>query len=229
MLGALLAALSFFLLDRLPVNFPYALFLPLLFLNGVAMGLFISPNRAAVMNSLPPWQRGVGSGMASTATFSAQVLSVGIFFSLMIVGLSSQLPSTLYHGLVAHGVAHGVASRLAHLPPAASLFATFLGYNPVQHLLGSHLASLPHAQVAILTGHTFFPRLITGPFAAALHTAFTFAAVVCLIAALVSLLRGGRYRWGEQESAGATLAAAGNAEQPVLAAGVRGALEGPSG
>jgi MFS family permease len=228
-MGALLAALSFFLLDRLPVNFPYALFLPLLALNGVAMGLFISPNRAAVMNSLPPWQRGVGSGMASTATFSAQVLSVGIFFSLMIVGLSSQLPSTLYHGLVAHGVAHGVASRLAHLPPASSLFATFLGYNPVQHLLGSHLASLPHAQVAILTGHTFFPRLITDPFASALHTAFTFAMAVCLVAAVVSLLRGGRYRWGEHEAADAAPATAADAGEPVLAASARSALEAPPG
>src|SRR5579871_2790469 len=103
-LGALLSALSFALLELLPVNFPYPVFLVLLLLNGVATGLFVSPNRAAVMNSLPPWRRGVGSGMASTAAFASQVLSIGVFFSLIIIGLASQLPATLYSGLVAHGV-----------------------------------------------------------------------------------------------------------------------------
>jgi len=166
------------------------------------------------MNSLPPWRRGVGSGMASTCTFSAQVLSIGIFFSLMIVGLSSQLPATLFHGLTAHGVSRQVASRIAHLPPVSSLFATFLGYNPVKQLLGRHLASLPAAQVRILTGHTFFPHLITKPFSSALSAAFLFALIVCALSAAASLLRGGRYRWGEHEPAAEV--AAGEA----LAAGV---------
>jgi MFS family permease len=228
-LGAVLAALSFFLLDRLPVNFPYALFFPLLALNGIAVGLFISPNRAAVMNSLPPWQRGVGSGMASTATFSAQVLSIGIFFSLMIVGLSAQLPSTLYSGLVAHGVPHGVAAHIAHLPPVSSLFATFLGYNPIRHLLGANVGLVSHAQLAILTGHGFFPHLITDPFASALNTAFMFAMAVCLFAAVVSLLRGGRYRWGEHESGSGAPAVAADAGKPLLAGAPRSALEGPPG
>jgi MFS family permease len=226
-LGAVLAALSFLLLDRLPVDFPYALFFPLLALNGIGVGLFISPNRAAIMNSLPPWQRGVGSGMATTATFSAQVLSIGIFFSLMIVGLSAQLPSTLYAGLVSHGVSHGVAAQISRLPPVSSLFATFLGYNPIRHLLGAHLASLPHAQATILTGHSFFPHLITDPFANALHIAFLFAMTVCLAAAVISLLRGGRYRWGEQESSSGVPAPAAEPGTRALAASVRGALDGP--
>ena len=132
-----------------------------------------SPNRAAIMNSLPPWRRGVGSGMASTFTFSAQVLSIGIFFSLMIVGLSGAASVDALPRPIAHGVPRAVASHIAHLPPVSSLFATFLGYNPVQHLLGHHLAALPHAQVRILTGHSFFPRLITKPFASALNAAFT--------------------------------------------------------
>jgi hypothetical protein len=126
-------------------------------------------------------------------------LSIGIFFSLMIIGLASQLPSTLYHGLVAHDVPRGVALSISRLPPVSSLFATFLGENPVAHLLGHHLAELPPRQAAILTGHTFFPRLITKPFASALSAAFTFAMIVCLLAAAASVLRGGRYRHGEAE------------------------------
>jgi MFS family permease len=205
--GPLLAALSFLLLAHLPVDFPYPVFAFLLLLSGISGGLFVSPNRAAVMNSLPPWRRGVGAGMASTAVFSAQVLSIGVFFSLMIVGLSAHLPSTLFHGLVARDVPVRAASHLASLPPASTLFATFLGYNPIAHLLGVHvLATLPHNQVTVLTGHRFFPLLMTEPFAGALNAAFTFAIVACLLAAGASTMRGGNYRWSEaptSEAAGA--------------------------
>ena len=164
------------------------------------MGLFISPNRAAVMSSLPPWRRGVGAGMTNTFQNSAQVLSIGIFFSLMIIGLSARLPTTLYHGFVAHGVPRALAAHIAHLPPVTTLFATFLGYNPIAHLLGAHvLAALPPAQAAILTGHGFFPRLITQPFSAALSAAFTFAVITCVLAAAASLLRGGKHDWTDRE------------------------------
>ena len=167
------------------------------------MGLFISPNRAAVMNSLPPWRRGVGAGMTNTFQNSGQVLSIGIFFSLMIIGLSARLPTTLDHVLVAHGVPRALAAHAAHLPPVTTLFATFLGYNPVAHLLGPHaLASLPPGQAAILTGHSFFPRLITQPFSSALAAAFTFAVIVCVLAAAASLLRGGKHDWTDRETVG---------------------------
>jgi MFS family permease len=210
-LGALLSALSFALLELLPVNFPYPVFLVLLLINGVATGLFVSPNRAAVMNSLPPWRRGVGSGMASTAAFASQVLSIGVFFSLIIIGLASQLPATLYSGLVAHGVPQATAHSIARLPPAASIFATFLGYNPIKHLVGAAtLSHLSHRQATLLTGHGFFPHLITKPFSDALTAAFTFAIVTCLLAAAASIMRGGRYEWsaGAADQGGTATAAA---------------------
>jgi MFS family permease len=197
--GMLLAAASFALLIVLPVGFSYVWFALILFLNGVGMGLFTSPNTAGVMNSLPPAQRGAGAGMLATFQSSSAVLSIGIFFSLMIVGLSSGLPATLHNGLVAHGVPAADATRISHLPPVATLFASFLGYNPVQQLLGHHvLAALPPGQAAQLTGHSFFPHLISGPFHTALVYAFSFAIVACLIAAFASLLRGGKYHYEEK-------------------------------
>ncbi len=196
--GMLVAASSFFLLELLPVDFSYWAFGLILLLNGLAMGAFAAPNRAGVMNSLPPEHRGVGSGMNSTFQNTAQVLSIGIFFTLMIVGLSATLPSTLYHGLVAHGVPSSVAATAAHLPPVSSLFAAFLGYNPVQHLVGAAvLAHLPARQAAILTGRGFFPALISSPFANGLHAAFDFAIGACLLAAGMSWLRGGKYHYEE--------------------------------
>jgi len=185
----------------LPVNFSYAWFAVILLLNGVGMGLFSSPNSAGVMNSLPPSQRGAGAGMLATFMNSASVLSIGVFFTLMIVGLSAGLPHTLQSGLVAHGVPATDAARVSHLPPVATLFSSFLGYNPMATLLGPHvLAGLPASQAHVLTGRSFFPHLISSPFHTALVYAFVFAIVACLVAAVASTLRGGKYHYVEATS-----------------------------
>ena len=192
------AAFSFLLLALLPTDFSYPAFGVILFLNGVSMGLFASPNRAAVMNSLPPGDRGAGGGMNQTFQNSAQVLSVGIFFTLMIIGLSATLPHTMASGLEAHGVSTGAAQHAASLPPVSILFAAFLGYNPIQHLLGgSVLAHLPAHTQAVLAGRSFFPQLISEPFRNGLHEAFAFAIIACLVAAVASWSRGERYVDGD--------------------------------
>jgi MFS family permease len=192
--GMLVAAVSFLLLIVLPVDFSYIWFALILALNGIGMGLFASPNSAGVMNSLPPSQRGAGAGMLATFMNSASVLSIGVFFTLMIVGLAAGLPHALQSGLVAHGVPAVDAARVSHLPPVATLFASFLGYNPMATLLGPHvLAGLHPGQASVLTGRSFFPHLISGPFHTALVYAFVFAIAACLVAAVASLLRGGKY------------------------------------
>jgi MFS family permease len=192
--GMLGAAVSFALLTLLPTDFAYPMFALFLFLNGVSMGMFASPNRAGVMNSLPPGDRGAGGGMNQTFQNSAQVLSVGVFFTLMILGLASTLPHAMTSGLESHGVPAAAAEHAAHLPPVSILFAAFLGYNPIQHLLGgSVLAHLPAHTHAVLTGRSFFPQLISGPFRTGLHEAFAFAIVACLVAAVASWSRGERY------------------------------------
>jgi MFS family permease len=191
--GMVGAAISFGMLIALPIDFAYPLFALVLLLSGISMGMFASPNRAAVMNSLPPADRGAGGGMNQTFQNSAQVRSIGIFFTLMIVGLASTLPQTLSTGLEAHGVSAGTAQQVADLPPVSILFAAFLGYNPIQHLVGPHvLGALSAHDQAALTGSAFFPNLISGPFRTGLHAAFAFAIVACLVGAAASLLRGGR-------------------------------------
>jgi MFS family permease len=192
--GMLLAAASFILLENLPINFSYWTFALLLLMNGLAMGAFASPNRAGVMNSLPPQDRGAGSGMNATFQNSAQVLSIGIFFTLVIIGLSGTLPTSLSHGLAAEGISPAVADKVGNLPPVSTLFAAFLGYNPLAHLLPAHvLASLPPARRAVIIGRSFFPHLIAVPFSSGLHAAFDFAALGCLVAAAASWSRGKRY------------------------------------
>jgi len=196
--GMVIAAVSFVLLIVLPVDFSYLWFALILLLNGIGMGLFASPNSAGVMNALPSSQRGAGAGMLATFMNSAMVLSIGVFFTLMIVGLASGLPQTLQVGLVAHGIPAADAARVSHLPPVATLFASFLGYNPVATLLGPHvLGQLPAAQAHTLTGRSFFPHLISSPFHTALVYAFVFAIAACLVAAVASVLRGGKYHHEE--------------------------------
>ncbi len=205
--GVLVAAASFALLIVLPVNFGYVWFALILLLNGIGMGLFQSPNTAGVMNSLPPAQRGAGAGMLATFNVSSSVLSIGVFFTLMIVGLATGLPNAMQHGLAAHGVASADATRISHLPPVATLFAAFLGYNPVKTLLGPHvLHQLSATNAQALTGRSFFPSLISGPFHTALVYAFVFAIVACVVAAVASLMRGGKYHHVEVTTAELTVA-----------------------
>ncbi|MGV9294003.1 MFS transporter [Amycolatopsis sp. NPDC003676] len=186
--GLVITALTFLLLMLLPVNFDYWAFAGILLLNGIGMGMFSSPNRAEVMNSLPADARGSGAGMMTTFQNAAMVLSIGFFFSLIIAGLSDHLPIAMSQGLTQHGVPEAAAQQVAHLPAVAVLFAAFLGYNPIQQLLGGQLGSLPADQASFLTGRSFFPNLISSPFQDGLAVAFGFAIVVCLIGAVASLL-----------------------------------------
>ncbi len=209
--GLLLSAAAFFGLLRVPTDFRYQAFAVLIFLAGAGMGLFAAPNTTAIMNSVPARQRGAASGMLATFQNSGFVLSIGIFFSLMIAGLASTLPTTMTSGLTAQGVPYEIAHKIGSLPPVGSLFAAFLGYNPVEQLLAPTgvLSHLPADHAALLTGKKFFPQLISQPFHDGLVIVFSMAITVLLIAAAVSLLRGGRYVY--EEDAGMRSGAAGPA------------------
>ncbi|MCU1430429.1 MAG: putative transrane efflux pump (multidrug resistance related protein) [Actinomycetia bacterium] len=192
--GMIVAAASFGLLTFLPANFAFPVFAALLLMNGIGMGLFAAPNMTGIMNSVPAENRGAASGMRATFQNSGMVLSVGVFFSLMIVGLSATLPNSMSTALQANGVAPAKAHEIASLPPVGSLFAAFLGYNPMQKLLGSaSKAGVSPAQFHHITGKTFFPHLIANPFMRGLRIAFLASLIMCIVAGAASWLRGSRY------------------------------------
>ncbi|MFD4970591.1 MFS transporter [Streptomyces sp. NPDC058424] len=197
----LLVTASFLGLLALPVDFAYGPFAALLLVSGFGQGMFSAPNTSSIMGSVPPEYRGVASGMRSAFQNSGTALSIGVFFSLMISGLASSLPSALGDGLRAHGVPAAAAEHAASLPPVSTLFATFLGDNPVQHLLGPSgtLDRLSAAQQQALTGHTFFPQLVSGPFHHGLTIVFGVAAAMALVSAVASALRG-RHRLPDEGS-----------------------------
>jgi MFS family permease len=185
---------SFIGMILLPVDFPYWAFALLIAANGIGTGMFAAPNSSSIMSSVPASQRGVASGMRATFQNSGTALSIGVFFSLMIAGLAASLPRTLTSGLQQQGVAHAIAHQVGTLPPVSSLFAAVLGVNPLQHLLAASrvLSSLPAAAQQTITGREFFPDLISGPFHQGLVVVFTVAGGLSVLAALASLLRGGR-------------------------------------
>jgi MFS family permease len=192
--GLVLVAVSFLGLLLLPVDFNYWAFAGLLVLNGVGSGLFSSPNTTAIMNSVPARGRGSASGMRATFMNSGSSLSIGIFFSLMIAGLASTLPQTLRAGLQAHHVPVAVATQVGNQPPVGSLFAAFLGDNPIRALVGDRtLSTLPSGDAQTLTGKEFFPQLISQPFHHGLVIVFSLAIVMSLVGAAGSLMRGKKY------------------------------------
>jgi MFS family permease len=190
--GMAVFASSFIALMLLPVSFPYWAFALFIALNGIGSGMFASPNSSSIMGSVPARDRGAASGMRSTFQNSGTAVSIGVVFTLMIAGLSGSLPSTLSNGLIKVGVPTGVAHQVATLPPVSSLFASVLGVNPIQHLLAPTgvLAKLPASSQALLTGRTFFPSLLSGPFHSGLIIVFSVSAALSVLAGLASLLRG---------------------------------------
>ena len=192
--GMLLMAVTFVALLMIPVNFDYWIFAVLVFLNGLGGGIFTAPNTAAIMSSVPADQRGAASGVRSTFFNGGNSLSIGIFFSLMVVGLAGTLPAALSSGLQQQGVSADVAQQVAELPPVGSLFAAFLGYNPMGELLAPfHTLQQPGVDAATLTGQSFFPQLITEPFHSGLVVVFGAAAIMMLLGAVASMFNPGTY------------------------------------
>jgi MFS family permease len=191
--GLLLVALGFGGLLLLPTDFSYTPFAVILFVIGIGSGMFAAPNTSGIMNAVPADQRGQAAGMRSTLQNSGMALSIGVFFSLLITGLAHHLPASLFSGLTAQHVPAAVAHQVAALPPVGSLFAAFLGYNPIVHLIGPALQQVPHANAVALAGKQFFPHLVADPFHSGLVIVFTMSIAMCVVSAIASAMRGGYY------------------------------------
>lgn len=189
--GMAITTVSFALLAQLDADFTYWQFAGSIFLLGIGMGLFLSPNTSSIMSSVPETERGVASGMQATLQNSGIVLSMILFFTVIILSLAGALPPMLKDGLTAAGLSSSAAAKVAALPPTAAIFAAFLGYNPLADMLpASVLGSLAPAAQTHLLSSEFFPGLIGPPLMVGLRLAFYIAGGMSLTAAVASLLRG---------------------------------------
>jgi hypothetical protein len=160
--------------------------------------MFAAPNTTAIMNSVPPEHRGASSGMRATFQNAANTMSLAMIFTVVTMGLAAELPKALFQGLISAGVPAPAAQQVAGLPPTGALFAAFLGYNPMATLLPAKaIAALSPAHKAYILGKEYFPKLISAPFRSGLTIAFAISAALSVIAALASLMRGGRVIYNE--------------------------------
>ena len=200
--GMLISALGFILLAALPYNFTYIEFGLVLFMLGIGTGMFVAPNNSTIMNSVPPQDRGVASGMMFTLKNTATTASMAIFFTIVVVGLTQRLPDALTTSLVNIGVSQ-LTPIISNIPPTAALFSAFLGFNPINNILTALpaplIAFIPHSIFNTLTSTTWFPATLANAFIPSLHISFYIGAVFCIIAALLSVLRGGKYIHEDEE------------------------------
>jgi MFS family permease len=196
-LGMVISAIAFIGFVLLPVDFVYLAFAAVLFVMGIGGGVFAAPNMASIMNSVPAECRGAASGMRATIQNSAMMISQAVFFTIIIVSLSATLPSALSAAVTSAGASPQIAHIFSSTPASGALFGAFLGYNPVATILhtlpASVVSTIPTSTMNYLTGSTFFPNAISSPFMTALREAFIIGAVMCVIAAVCSSLRGRKY------------------------------------
>ncbi|MGA2934892.1 MAG: MFS transporter [Methanomicrobiales archaeon] len=194
--GMVLIAVSFLMLAMLPYDFDYPIFAIALLIMGLGNGMFGAPNIAAIMNAVPPEERGVASGMRSMLQNSGMVISMAMFFTIVIFSLTQTFPPELAASLTNAG-APGLIAPMSAIPPTGSLFAAFLGYNPVQTILAaipqSVVAAISPATIATLTGITWFPITLAHAFMPSLGVSFYFGAAISLVAAVLSAMRGTKY------------------------------------
>lgn len=189
-IGMVIVALTFYGLVTLPYDFSYIPFAIMLFVMGVGNGLFAAPNSAAIMNSVPPETRGASSGMRATLMNTGMTISIGMFFSIVIIALSGSLPTAFGNSLSSLG-ASNLTQYFAHIPPTSALFSAFLGYNPVQTIISQSGVSVSGSLYQTLTSNTWFPNAIASAFMGALHMAFYIGMALALSAAIISFMRGG--------------------------------------
>jgi MFS family permease len=194
--GMIVVTISFILFAALPINFNFWEFAFAEFLMGIGSGMFSTPNTASIMNSVPSEDRGVASGMISTLRNTAGTASMAIFFTIVIVGITQRFPDAMLSSLTSIGAVN-LAPILTNIPPTAALFSAFLGYNPINAILTtlppSIVAHIPGSTLNTLTGITWFPSTLANAFLPSLQTSFIIGAVISIIAAILSALRGERY------------------------------------
>jgi MFS family permease len=200
--GMTLVTLVFIGLAMLPYNFDYWELGVLIFLMGIGSGMFSSPNTSSIMNSVPPQDRGVASGMMSTLMNSAATLSMAVFFTIVIVGIQGAFPEAIHSSFASFGsqvtpTMQELADQLASMSPTNALFSAFLGYNPMDSILSSMdsgiVSAIPQEIATTLTGNYWFPQTLQEAFMPALRLSFIIGAILSGIAAVLSAMRGQKY------------------------------------
>jgi hypothetical protein len=78
--GLLISAAGFFILSSVGATMSFQDSVLPLVLVGAGMGIFASPNRTIIMNSVPSFRRGVAAGISTTLVMTGSAFSIGMVF-----------------------------------------------------------------------------------------------------------------------------------------------------
>lgn len=190
-MGLVMAAFGILVLSTIGANFLYAEMAVLLFVFGAGYGMFNAPNASALMSSVPPDERGVASGMFSTLRNVGSTASMGIFFTILIVAMTTVLPHTLFLGLTNADVNTSVAKSLSSLPPTDAIFSALLGINPIDEMVTLlHISSqISPSALSAISAPNWFPGVFAPAFMYSIRRVFYVALAITLIGAIISYMR----------------------------------------
>jgi MFS family permease len=156
-------------------------------------GIFMLPLTAGFLIAGP------AAGWLSDRYGARPFATGGVLLAAVSFGLLMLLPADFSFPVFAllllmNGIGVGMFAAPNTTGIMNSVFAAFLGYNPMEKLVPAEtLAKLTPQQSATITGKHFFPELISAPFMDGLRIAFTASLIMCLIAAVASWMRGKKY------------------------------------
>lgn len=96
--GMIVSATGFIILATLGSRISYIDAILPLALIGAGMGIFTSPNRATIMNSVPPNRRGVAAGISTTLVMTGSAFSIGLVFLIFSALLPSGSVDDIFSG-----------------------------------------------------------------------------------------------------------------------------------
>ena len=128
--GLALSAGGFFWLATIPPAASIWTLTPHLVLVGAGMGLFASPNRAAMMTAVPDHRRGVAAGMGTTLTNTGAAVSLGVTLALMASVMPQSMMVAILLGTAASGTAAAGFLNAIHLIFLVSALLCLVAIGP---------------------------------------------------------------------------------------------------
>jgi hypothetical protein len=96
--GLLISAAGFFILSSVGATMSFQDSVLPLVLVGAGMGIFASPNRTIIMNSVPSFRRGVAAGISTTLVMTGSAFSIGMVFLVFTQIMPSHVAQNIFSG-----------------------------------------------------------------------------------------------------------------------------------
>lgn len=178
-IGLFISAIGFFTLTSLGVKSTFIETLLPLAMIGAGMGIFASPNRASIMNSVPRYQRGIAAGTSTMFVLSGSTLSIGVAFLIMSHTMPLNYIESIFLGITQTTIKDNFKSSNNSNGNNTNNQNQILNRN---HSDVKTTITLPHSSTII------------NNFLSSLHYIFLLSAILMLISIIPSCISVGNHR-----------------------------------